>query len=299
MPDAAPDFAHIDYAVADHVATITLNRPDRLNAFTGTMMRELLEAFDRTDADDDVRAVVVTGAGRAFCAGADLGEGGATFNQDERATRDGAGFAQSDVEGVDRDGGGLVSLRIFRSLKPVIGAMNGPAVGVGVTMALPMDVRLAADTAKFGLVFARRGITAEAASSWFLPRIVGISRALEWTMTGRVFDAQEALDGGLVRSLHPVDELLPAAHALAAEIADNAAPVSVALNRQLMWRMLGADDPMEAHRIDSRAIASRGRSADAVEGVTAFLEKRDADFPLRVSTDMPDFFPWWEERRFH
>jgi enoyl-CoA hydratase/carnithine racemase len=292
------DFEHIDYAVADRVATITLNRPDRLNAFTGTMMRELIEAFDRTDADDEVRAVVVTGAGRAFCAGADLGEGGATFNQDERATPDGAGFAESGVEGVMRDGGGLVSLRIFRSLKPVIGALNGHAVGVGVTMTLPMDVRLAADTAKFGLVFARRGITAEAASSWFLPRVVGISRALEWAMTGRVFDAAEALEGGLVRSLHPVDELLPAAYALAREIADNAAPVSVALNRQMMWRMLGADDPMEAHRIDSRAIASRGRSADAVEGVTAFLEKRDAAFPLGVSTDMPDFFPWWDERSF-
>lgn len=292
------DFQQIDYAVADRVATITLDRPDRLNAFTGTMMRELIEAFDRTDADDEVRAVVVTGRGRGFCAGADLGEGGATFDAERRTDRDGAELAESGVEGIERDGGGLVSLRIFASLKPVIGAINGPAVGVGVTMSLPMDIRLASDTARFGLVFARRGITAEAASSWFLPRVVGISRALEWSMTGRVFDAQEALDGGLVRSVHPADELLPAAYALAAEIAQNTAPVSVALNRQLMWRMLGADHPMEAHRIDTRAIASRGASADAVEGVMAFLEKRDAAFPLRVSTDMPDFFPWWEEPRF-
>ena len=292
------DFTHIDYAVADNVATITLDRPDRLNAFTGTMMRELLEAFDRTDADDDVRAVVVTGRGRAFCAGADLGEGGATFDQEARAERDGADLTESGVDGVRRDGGGLVSLRIFESLKPVIGAINGPAVGVGVTMALPMDVRLASDTAKFGLVFARRGITAEAASAWFLPRVVGISRAMEWSATGRVFDAAEALEGGLVRSVHPADDLLPAAYALAQEIAANTAPVSVALNRQMMWRMLGAPHPMDAHRIDSRAIASRGMSADAVEGVTAFLEKRAAEFPLRVSTDMPAFFPWWDDPEF-
>ena len=202
------------------------------------------------------------------------------------------------MDGVRRDGGGLVSLRIFESLKPVIGAINGPAVGVGVTMALPMDVRLASDTAKFGLVFARRGITAEAASAWFLPRVVGISRAMEWSATGRVFDAAEALEGGLVRSVHPADDLLPAAYALAQEIAANTAPVSVALNRQMMWRMLGAPHPMDAHRIDSRAIASRGMSADAVEGVTAFLEKRAAEFPLRVSTDMPAFFPWWDDPEF-
>lgn len=293
------DFEHIDYAVSDRIATITLDRPDKLNAFTGTMMRELLEAFDRTDADDEVRAVVVTGRGRGFCAGADLSEGGATFDAENRSARDGEELVRSDVEGVNRDGGGLVALRIFASLKPVIGAINGPAVGVGVTMILPMDVRLASDTARFGLVFARRGITAEAASSWFLPRVVGISRAMEWSATGRVFDAQEALEGGLVRSVHAPDDLLPAAYALAAEIAQNTAPVSVALNRQLMWRMLGAPHPMEAHRIDSRAIASRGASADAVEGVMAFLEKRDARFPLRVSTDMPDFFPWWDEPAFH
>jgi enoyl-CoA hydratase/carnithine racemase len=292
------DFEHIAYAVADRVATITLNRPDRLNAFTPTMMRELIAAFDVTDADDDVRAVIVTGSGRAFCAGADLGGGADTFNRDAPRARDDGGLTKSGIEGVTRDGGGLVALRIFKSLKPVIAAVNGPAVGVGVTMALPMDVRLCSDTARFGLVFARRGIVMEAASSWFLPRVVGISRAMEWTATGRVFDADEALAGGLVRSVHPGDELLDAAQALAAEIADNTSPVSVALCRQMMWRMLGADDPMEAHRIDSRAIASRGQSADAAEGVTSFLEKRAARFPLNVSTDMPEFYPWWEERVF-
>lgn len=278
-------FEHIAYAVEDRVATITLNRPDRLNAFTATMCRELIAAFDLLDADDEVRAVVVTGAGRGFCAGADLAAGGETFS---------AGHGDD----VHRDGGGLVTLRIFRSLKPVIAAVNGPAVGVGVTMQLPMDVRLASTGARFGLVFTRRGIVPEAASSWFLPRIVGISRALEWCATGRVFDAREALDGGLVRSLHEPDELLPAAYDLAREIADHAAPVSVALSRQLLWRMLGADDPMEAHKIDSRAIAARGASPDAAEGVMAFLEKRPASFPMRVSDGMPDLFPWWDEREF-
>jgi len=291
------DFEHVAYAVADRVATITLDRPDRLNAFTPTMMRELIEAFDRTDADDEVRAVVVTGRGRGFCAGADLGAGADTFNRDASGAS-GNELTKTDIPGVTRDGGGLVALRIFNSLKPVIAAVNGPAVGVGVTMTLPMDVRVCSDTARFGFVFARRGIVMEAASSWFLPRVVGISRAMEWTATGRVFDAQEALDGGLVRSVHSDDELLPAAYALAAEIADNTAPVSVALCRQMMWRMLGADDPMEAHKVDSRAIASRGQSADVAEGVTSFLEKRDAVFPQHVTADMPDFYPWWEEREF-
>jgi enoyl-CoA hydratase/carnithine racemase len=266
-----------------------MNRPEKLNAFTGTMMTEMIDAFDRSDADDSIRAVIVTGAGRAFCAGADLGAGGSTFDADGRADR---------PKGLNRDGGGLLTLRIFDSKKPVIAAVNGPAVGIGVTMTLAMDIRLAADVARFGFVFARRGIVPEACSSWFLPRVVGISRAMEWTATGRIFDADEALAGGLVRSVHPGDELLGAAQALAAEIADNTAPVSVALCRQMMWRMLGADDPMEAHRIDSRAIASRGQSDDAAEGVTSFLEKRDAQFPLNVSADMPDFYPWWEERVF-
>jgi enoyl-CoA hydratase/carnithine racemase len=292
------DFEQIKYAVADSVATITLDRPDRLNAFTDTMMRELIQAFDYADADDAVRVVVVTGRGRAFCAGADLAEGGATFDPKRREKGDGGDLTAGGEAGLHRDGGGLVALRIFESLKPVIGAINGPAVGVGVTMTLPMDVRLASETARFGFVFARRGIVPEAASSWFLPRVVGISRAMEWSASGRIFDAQEALDGGLVRDLHPPDEVLPAAYALAAEIAENTAPVSVALTRQLMWRMLGADHPMQAHRIDSRAVDSRGASADAAEGVTAFLEKRAARFPLRVSSDMPEFFPWWAEPRF-
>jgi enoyl-CoA hydratase/carnithine racemase len=287
-------------AVEDGILTITLHRPEKLNAFTGEMARELIAAFDQADADDAVRAVIVTGAGRAFCAGADLSEGGKTFDYEKRrgvAPRTAAGGVDWSDPAI-RDGGGTVTLRIFECLKPVIGAINGPAVGIGATMQLPMDVRLASTAARFGFVFVRRGITPEAASSWFLPRLVGISRALEWTMTGRVFSAQEALDGGLVRSLHAPEELLPAARALAREIADNAAPVSVALARQMMWRMLGADHPMEAHKVDSRSIYARGAAADVREGVTAFLEKRPAHFGDRVSADMPAFFPWWKERRY-
>jgi enoyl-CoA hydratase/carnithine racemase len=285
-------YEQISYEVADHVATITLDRPDKLNAFTGTMMQEMIGAFDEADADDDVRAVVVTGRGRGFCAGADLSSGGSTFDAGSRA----AG-TESELESI-RDGGGRLTLRIFESKKPVIAAINGPAVGVGVTMTLPMDIRLASENAKIGFVFARRGIVPEAASSWFLPRVVGISRAMEWVATGRVFSAAEALEGGLVRSVHPAEELLPTAYALAQEIAENTAPVSIALSRQMLWRMLGADHPMEAHKIDSRAIYERGRSDDAREGVTSFLEKRPARFPLKVSSDMPSFFPWWEDRPF-
>jgi enoyl-CoA hydratase/carnithine racemase len=279
----------IRYEVADHVLTITLDRPDRLNAFTPTMQHELIEAFDRADADDEVRAIVVTGEGRAFCAGADLGGGGGTFDWRERDAGDAP---------VPRDGGGRVVLRIFESTKPVIAAINGPAVGVGITMTLPMDVRLAVEGAKIGFVFARRGIVPEACSSWFLPRIVGISTASEWVLSGRVFPAQEALERGLVRSLHPADELLDEANSLAREIADNAAPVSVALSRQLLWRMLGADHPMEAHRADSRGIFLRGKAGDVREGVGAFLEKRDPEFPDRVSTDLPDIFPGWDEPEY-
>ena len=272
------DFEQIRYEVADGVLTITLNRPDRLNAFTETMLNELIAAFDASDADDDVRAVIVTGEGRAFCAGADLAEGGQTFDGRERA-------ASGDVP---RDGGGRVVLRIYDSLKPVIAAINGPAVGVGITMTLPMDIRLASTGAKIGFVFASRGIVPEAASSWFLPRVVGISQAMEWVATGRVFDAQEALDGGLVRSVHTPIDLLPFAHSLAREIAANTAPVSVALARRLMWRGLGAAHPMFAHQADSRAMFSRGQSADAVEGVTSFLEKRPASYPDKVSDGLPD-----------
>ncbi len=282
------DFDEIRYEVADRILTITLDRPDRLNAFTPTMKRELIEAIDASDADDDVRVVVVTGAGRGFCAGADLAGGGETFDWRER---------QSDTE-VPRDGGGELTLRLFESKKPLIAAINGPAVGVGVTMTLPMDIRLAADDARLGFVFTRRGIVPEACSSWFLPRIVGIGQAMEWVATGRVFSAEEALAGGLVRSIHPRAELLDAAYGLAREIADNTAPVSVALARRLLWTMLGADHPMDAHRADSRAMFARGQSADAREGVTSFLEKRPAQFPDRVSAGLPDVFPDAEERVF-
>jgi enoyl-CoA hydratase/carnithine racemase len=286
------DYSQIMYDVSDSIATITLNRPERMNAFTDVMMREVIDAFDRVDADDDVRVAIVTGAGdRAFCAGADLGGGGATFAK-------GGSDIQTPV-GVPRDGGGMVALRIFSCTKPVIGAINGAAVGVGVTMTLPMDIRLASDTARFGFVFARRGIVPEACSSWFLPRLVGISTAAEWCYTGRVFPAAEALERGLVRSLHAPADLLAAARELAREIADNTAPVSVALTRQMLWRMLGADHPMQAHRVDSRGIQSRGASADAREGVESFLEKRAPVYPVKVSDGLPDLFVDYVEPEFH
>jgi enoyl-CoA hydratase/carnithine racemase len=269
---------------AGAVATITLDRPDRLNAFTNTMRRELIDAFDRTDADDGVRAVVVTGSGRGFCAGADLQSGERTFDYVE-AREDGS---------IPRDGGGTVVLRIFDSQKPVIAAINGPAVGVGITMTLPMDIRLASVDARMGFVFNRRGLVPEAASSWFLPRLVGISQAMEWVATGRVFDAEEALHGGLVRSLHAPDALLDAAYALAAEIAENTSAVSVAMSRQLLWHMLGESHPMAAHRADSLAMSYRGTSDDAREGVRSFLEKRPAAFSGRVSQGLPDLFPGFE-----
>jgi enoyl-CoA hydratase/carnithine racemase len=287
---------HLSYSVTDAVATITLNRPDQLNAFTAQMCFELLESFDLVDADDAVRAVVVTGAGRAFCAGADLSSGGSAFDAINQEAG-GAEFGMS-ADGIPRDAGGLVALRIFRCLKPVIAAINGSAVGVGLSMTLPMDVRLVADKAKLGFVFNRRGIMPDGASGWFLPRVVGISRAMEWAATGRLFGPEEAFEAGLVRSVYPAADLLPAAYELAREIADNSAPVSVALTRQLMWRMLGAGHPMESHRAESRGLYSRGRSADAVEGVTSFLEKRPADFQEHVSTDLPDAFPGWAEPEF-
>jgi enoyl-CoA hydratase/carnithine racemase len=281
-------FEQITTEVAERVLTITLNRPERLNAWTATMAGELIEAFDRADGDDEVGAIILTGAGRGFCAGADLAAGGETFDWRKRA----------DQGSVPRDNGGQFTLRVFASTKPVIAAINGPAVGVGATMTLPMDVRLAAEDARIGFVFARRGIVPEACSSWFLPRVVGISRAVEWVVTGRVFSAQEALEAGLVRSLHPAGELLDTARALAREIVENAAPVSVALARQMMWRMLGAGHPMLAHRADSRGIFYRGQSADAVEGVTSFLEKRPARFTDRVSDGLPDVMPGWSEPEF-
>ena len=285
------DFDDIRLEIADGVATITLHRPDKMNAFTGRMMHEMIAAFDATDADDDVRAVIVTGSGKAFCAGADLSGGGSTFSR--------GGSDVVDKSGVPRDGGGLLTLRIFESLKPVIGAINGAAVGVGATMTLPMDIRLASDTARFGFVFARRGIVPEACSSYFLPRVVGIQRAAEWVYTGRLFGADEARDAGLVRSVHTGDDLLATARELAREIADNTAPVSVSLSRQMLWRMMGASHPMEAHRVDSRGIAERGRSADAREGVESFLAKRPAVYPDRVSAGLPDIFPDWNAPEFH
>ena len=288
--DTGLKYEQILYEVADGVLTITLNRPDKLNAFTRIMRDEMIDAFDRADADDDVRVVIVTGAGRGFCAGADLSAGGKTFDYDKRTDR-------TDDDGM-RDGGGLVTLRIYESKKPVIGAINGPAVGIGATMTLPMDVRLASEAARVGFVFTRRGVVPEACSSWFLPRLVGISQAMEWVMTGRVFAAEEALAGGLVRAVHAADDLLPAANRLAREIADNTSAVSVALSRQMLWRMLSADHPMEAHKIDSRGIRFMGRSPDAYEGVTSFLEKRPAKFAMKPSADMPDYYPWWADRPF-
>ena len=284
------EYTQILYDVDDRIATITLNRPDQLNAFTTRMMRELIDAFERIDGDDDVRAVIVTGAGRGFCAGADLSSGAATFAK--------GGSDEQTSAGVPRDGGGMLSLRIFECTKPVIAAINGAAVGVGITMALPMDIRLASTSAKIGFVFARRGIVPEACSAWFLPRLVGISQALEWCYSGRVFGADEALAGGLLRSVHEPDALLPAARAIAVEIADHTSPVSIALTRRMLWSMLTADHPMEAHRIDSRAILQRGRSADAREGVESFLEKRPAVFTDRVSGGLPDVFPEPLSRKF-
>jgi enoyl-CoA hydratase/carnithine racemase len=272
----------------DGCLTLTLSRPERLNALTAEMLGELLSALDEADADDDVRVVLFTGEGRAFCAGADLGGGGGTFD---------AG-AEEEEGSVPRDGGGRLTLRLFQCRKPVIAAINGPAVGVGATMTLAMDVRLASEKARFGFVFARRGIVPEACSSWFLPRVVGISQAMEWVATGRIFPAEEALAGRLVSRVVPPEELLPAARGLAKEISENTSAVSVCLSRQLLWRMLGAAHPMEAHRIDSMGIHAMGRSPDAYEGVQSFLEKRPASFGMKVSEDLPEFFPWWEEPRY-
>jgi enoyl-CoA hydratase/carnithine racemase len=288
--------------ITDGILTITLHRPEKMNAFTATMMAEMIAAFDIADANDAVRAVIVTGHGdRAFCAGADLSAGSATFDYANRPDRgDNASAVRADGsidvthEGA-RDGGGRVTLRIFNCKKPVIGAINGAAVGIGVTMQLPMDFRIASTTARFGFVFAKRGIVPEAASSWFLPRLVGISQALDWCYSGRVFGAEEALAGGLIRSIHEPENLITAARNLAHDLTAESAPVSIALTRQMMWRMMGANHPMEAHKLDSRAIWSRGAGGDAKEGVASFLEKRAADYPDTVSADMPHFAPWMDE----
>jgi enoyl-CoA hydratase/carnithine racemase len=280
-------YEQIELEINEGIATIWLNRPDKMNAFTERMRYEVIDALDRTDANDEVRAVIFTGRGRAFCAGADLSSGEGTFSR-----------GGSDVmgrNGVPRDGGGTVSLRIYESKKPVIGAINGAAVGVGVTMTLPMDIRLASTAAKFGFVFSRRGIVPEAASSWFLPRLVGISQAMEWVASGEVFPAEEALAGGLVRSVHEPDELLPAAYALARRLTESSSAVSIAVARKMMWRMLGADHPMEAHKVDSRGILERGRSADVKEGINSFFEKRSPQFPDKVSDGLGTIFTDWED----
>jgi enoyl-CoA hydratase/carnithine racemase len=283
------DYSTILYDLKDSILTITLNRPEILNAFNRDMMTEMIDALEKADADDNVRAIIVTGAGRGFCAGADLSAGGKTFNAEARDDRE---------DGLHRDGGGRLTLRIFECKKPIIAAINGAAVGIGATMTLPMDIRLCSVNAKVGFVFSRRGVVPEACSSYFLPRVVGISQALEWCYSGRVFLANEALAGGLARSIHEPEDLMGAATAIAREIADNTSAVSVTLIRQMMWKILGADHPMEAHRIDSRGIYFTGKAADAKEGVESFLEKRPAKFPLKVSEDMPEFYPWWEDREF-
>lgn len=283
----------LQYEIADRILTLTLNRPERLNAFTGRMADELIDAFDKADADDAVKVVIVTGAGRAFCAGADLERGGATWSKHTENLA-----AQSTADRYVGDGGGRVTRRIYDCNKPVIAAINGAAVGIGLTMTLAMDIRLVIPNTKLGFVFAARGIVPEACSSWFLPRIVGISKALEWSFSARVFKSEEALTAGLVRSIHAPEELLPAARTLAKEFIDNASAVSIALVRHMMWRMLSAPHPIDAHEVDTAAIAALGKSADAKEGITAFLEKRPAQFTDRVSQDMPACFPWWTDRPF-
>ena len=297
------NFDTLLYDIEDNILTITLNRPDKLNAFNFQMQNDLIKAFDEADKDDNVKAIIVTGAGRGFCAGADLSAGARTFDferRDDRSDKQGAVLENGEIDWSNpsiRDGGGLVTLRIFDCLKPVISACNGPAVGVGLTMQLAMDIRLASEEARYGFVFARRGLVPEACSSWFLPKIVGISQALEWVYSGKVFPAEEALKGGLVRSIHKADDLLNDAKEIALEITKNCAPVSVALSRQMLWKMAGADHPMEAHKIDSRGIFARGRMQDAKEGVTSFLEKREANFSDGIE-DIPDYYPWWDEKEY-
>ncbi len=284
------EYTHIKYEIAERILTVTLNRPEQMNTFTPRLKEELIDAFDRADADDEVRVVIVTGSGRAFCAGADFGNAGETFDY---AKRD-----MHDTLTAHRDNGGLVSLRIYDMKKPIIAAINGPVVGVGITMTLPMDIRLASETAKMGFVFTRRGVVPEACSSWFLPRIVGMSKAMEWILSGKVFSAEEALAGGLVSEVLAPDELLPRAREIALEIAQNTSAVSVALARQLLWKMAGADHPIEAHKIDSRCMYWTGQREDTSEGIKSFLEKRPPMFTMKPSVDMPEFYPWWDERPF-
>ncbi|KAA1380102.1 enoyl-CoA hydratase-related protein [Aeromicrobium fastidiosum] len=276
--------------VADRIATIELNRPEHLNSITSQMVDELVAVFAQTNDDPDVRVVVVTGRGKAYCAGADLSGGSGSLDAEER------GWAEEIDE--FRDGGGLITLNIFASTKPVIAAVNGVAAGLGATMLLPMDFIMAAESARFGFVFAKRGIVPEACSTWFLPKKVGLSKAAEWFYTGRMVSSAEALDAGLVRSVHPDDELLPAAYALAREIVDNTSPVAVGMIRQMLWRFASSDHPMDAHRVDSRLNYELGTTPDVVEGITSFLEKRPPRFPGTLPADAPASYPWWSEPTF-
>ena len=280
------DFKYIKCGVEDHILTLVLNRPDRLNAVHDDMLNEMIAGFDEADRNDEVRVVIVTGAGRAFCAGADLAKRGDTWDYRTEKLED------------HRDGGGRVALRIFESRKPVIAAINGPAVGFGITMTLPMDIRIASENSKMGFVFTRRGIVPDACCTWFLPRIVGINRAAEWTLTGRIFSPKEALENGLVSRIEKPENLMKTAREIAREISDNTSPVAITLTRQLLWRMLGADHPMDAHKIDSKCMYYLGRSPDSTEGALSFLEKRPPAFRLKPSSDLPDFYPWWPDRPF-
>ena len=289
------ELEELTYEVEDHIATITMNRPDKLNAFTSRMVHEMIACLDETDGDDAVRAVIVTGAGRGFCAGADMSSGDDTFEKTSGADID-PNSPQAALR--NRDGGGIVSLRMFNSLKPLIGAVNGPAAGVGATMLLPMDIRIASTESKFGFVFTQRGIIPEACSSWFLPRVVGISQALEWCYRGDVFGPEEALSGGLIKSIHEPADLMPSARAIAAQVADSTSSISIAMTRQLLWRMLGAEHPMAAHQVESAAVPQLGSMADAKEGVTSFFEKRPPEFTLGPSNDMPSVYPWFSEPEF-
>lgn len=283
------EYTQIKYKICDRILTITLDRPEKLNAFTDQVMApELLDALNKADEDDNVRVIVVTGAGRGFCSGHDLSEGGGSFDYSE----------QGHTLESHRDPGGFVTLRIYDMKKPLIAAINGAAVGVGITMTLPMDIRLASENAKFGFVFAKVGITLEACSGWFLPRVVCFSKAAEWSYTGRIFDAREAFEGGLVSQVLPSDALMDRAYQIASEIANNTSAVSVALNRQLLWKMLGADHPMESHKIESKCIYVLGKGVDGREGGLSFFEKRSPRFTMKPSSDMPVFYPWWQERKF-
>ena len=271
------------------VLTIQFTRPEKMNTFSGQMLKDIMEVLDDAEKDDEVRAVIFTGSGKAFCAGADLSSGEDTFDMSDRQKKD---------QNVQRDTGGVLTLRLFDFKKPLIAAINGAAVGVGVTMTLPMDIRICSDKAKFGFVFAKRGIVPEACSSWFLPKIVGISNALQWCLSGKIFQPTEALEKGLITEITSEEDLLKRAKEIASDFVDSTSSLSVTLIRQMLWKMLGADHPMEAHKVDSRGVYFLGKTGEASEGVLSFLEKRDPNFPGKVSKDLPEFYPWWTEKDF-